>query len=409
MDPGTAWWIALVGGALLAGASVTAVLVAPRRTEALFAVLGALVAAAALTSFAAIVGTTPRVNVALYAFTFLLAFAGGGYALASTLLLSSVRPPAPAQATETANEDPRPAVIICRCVEPESYAFSSTASMLDGLASEGLLEPSVGTLPLLFFAQKARYRLAGGASQGVRDLSTVAARLQDSMREVNPSVTWATCSGAARLAVRVSQAVSAGHRRIVVVDLSVAPGIHFERAVAEADAVCASAPHTSIVHTTCMRDADSVLRHLANRILAACKGEADSGVVLVGIGQPRERATLDPRFGERETSFLNRLKMILRDEGMSGDHVRIAWSEWEEPDVTQEVRHLAALGCTRIRVVPATRPIESLATSSDLRAAIRASRLDESAEVMIMPAWGSESPVVGAIADSVRRALRDDQ
>lgn len=399
-------WITLALGALVTGSSLVAVLVAPRRTEALFAVLGVLAGATALTTIGAIEDSTGRPDAPIYAIAFLLGFAGGGYALASTSLLRRSQPPIPTPDADSDHPSPPPHVILCRCVEPETYSFTATARMLASLVDEGLIEPPTATLPLLFFAQKARYRFAGGSSPSFKDLKTMSDGVRDALREFDIRVDWATCSGPDRLASKVASALAKGDRRIIVVDLSVAAGSSYERAADEAARIAESSPHATLEFVPALQQDDAVLRMLAARIDAASPPDEHAGVLLVAEGQPREHAERDPEFTARELAFVSRLQMMLADTGRPAESIRTAWAEWGEPDITSELRHLAALGHARLIVVPATRPIESLATRADLPAAIRAARLDAGVEVTIMPAWGADDAVTASIAGGIRSALR---
>lgn len=405
MDLTIILWIALGIGALIAGAAVTGTLAAPRRIEPLFALAGIAAASGAVASLAGIASRLGRADAVVYALAFLLGFGGGGYALASTLLLSAPQPSRRLVIAPPARWSRRPCLIVCRCVEPGAYGFRSTSAMLQALVDEGLLEPSVGTLPLLFFAQKARYRLSGGTSPGVEGLARLAEGLQAALRELDPMVMWATCSGPTRLAARVAEAVGSGFARIIVMDVALSPGMHFHEAAHEAEQLCAGLEDVTLSFERGIPDPDTVMRMLTGRIDSAAASDMVTGVVLAAQGQPRERAERDPAFRERETAFVSRLRMMLLDRGWPEERVRTAWSEWDEPDVTTEARHLAALGCTRILIVPATRPLESLSTRSDLSAAVRAAHLDTGVEVVVMPAWGADPAITAALATSARAAL----
>ncbi len=411
MDQLITSWIALAAGAVCVGVSLASVLAAPRRFEALFALGGLVGAAIALAAARVVVETLDRIDAALYAVAFLFGFGGGGYALASSVMLSGVKPPPAPTVNPSKPAVSRPCVILCRCIEPESYAFSATASMLSRLIDEGLVEPSVGTLPLLFLAQKARYRLAGGTSPGLRELRALAERVRSSLRELDPDVGWATCAGEQRLAVRVARALGSGYRRIVVAELSVSPQTHFERAQHEARDVADLFPDSHISFITAIPSDDTVVRILADRILAAMSASTRrTGVVVAAQGQPEQRTANDPTFVEREMTFVNRLKLLLVERGLDPESVRVVWTDWGEPDVTSGLRHLAALGYERLLVCPATRPVDSLATRSDLPAAVHAARLDlDEAEVVVMPAWGADPALAAAIAAHVRKTLDEDE
>ena len=134
---------------------------------------------------------------------------------------------------------------------------------------------------------------------------------------------------------------------------------------------------------------------------------ADTGVVLVGHGQPEERAKAYPSFDEEETVFLNRLRMLLIEKGIAESNVRIAWAEWGDPDVTSTVRHLAALGCQRILVVPAVYPLDAVTTKLDLEIAVRQARVAEGTVATTLPTWRDDDAVIEELRARVVAALRE--
>lgn len=406
MDYSAFWWIVAVVSSVISGLALVGILVAQRRLEPFASGTALVTGAAAAYALAMIAYSYQRADAVFYAMAFVLAGVGGGYSLASTLLFRLASPFAPVVISDDELPlDPRVAVIVVSCIEPPHYDPSATAGMLQSLSDEGLLEASVGGLPFLFFAQKARYRSVDDISPSQPGLTAAADMLGGGLADRDVLVDWATCSGESRLAARVAAAVRRGHRRIVVAELSVASSIHMEAARAEVDGLRLEAHGVSLEDTDAVTRSDNVLAMLVTRILNETQGASDPGVVLVGHGQPEERARRRPAFGEAETVLLSRLRMLLAERGIADDRVRIAWSEWVEPDVTSEVRHLAALGCERIVVVPAVFPLDTLSTRTDLQLAAHQARLDDSVVVTVLPAWGPDVVVVDELTTLVVRVL----
>jgi protoheme ferro-lyase len=80
--------------------------------------------------------------------------------------------------------------------------------------------------------------------------------------------------------------------------------------------------------------------------------------------------------------------------------------DWSEPDVTDTVRHLAALGCETVLVVPASMPVESLGTLVDVRQAARFARVPVTTSVEVLDAWGRDPVLIEELASRVREAMR---
>lgn len=398
-------WIIVVVSSLVSGLAIVGVLVLPRRFEP-FATGVAIGGVAACTYSLALIGIGyQRADALLYAFAFAIAGLGGGYALASTSLFRLARPLTTPVFDDDPPRDQRAAVVITCCVEPPSYDAAATAGMLQSLTDEGLLDGSIGGLPFLFFAHKTRYRELDGQSPSLAQLISITERLQSVMADEGVVTDWATCSGDTRLPLKVAAALRRGHRRVLIASLAVGNSVHMETARHEVDGLRPEA------HGASVTDADSIIRSdripelLIRRVLEAVGDPNTAGVVLVGHGQPEERVRRRPAFGEAETIFLSRLRLLLTERGIDNDRVRIAWSEWVEPGVTSEVRHLAALGCERIVVVPAVFPLDTLSTSLDLKLAARQARVDDSVEIKMLPGWGPDDIVVDELRRLVLEAL----
>lgn len=399
-------WGALVAGAVVAGASVVAMLVVPRSAEAPCALLGLAGFAGSSVAFALLSDSYSRLDAVMYGFAFMLAAGAGGYALASTLLyrLNPNEPPSPAP-LEQPMAPSGPAAIVFACGEPEHYEPRATAATLQTLTDEELLEASVGALPLLFFAQKTRYRAIGGTSPATQELSQIAEQLEAVLGEKVGGVSWATCQGPGSLQQAVRAAVEAGHHPVVVAELGVAESLSAAAAKRGVDSLRPANVGAEVRYTGSLAGSERIPAMLVERILRATGTSDGAGVVLVGHGQPEDRSRRHPSFDEDETAFLNRLRMLLVDRGLPEHNVRIAWSEWSTPDVTSAVRHIAALGCDRVVVVPAVFPLDTIATRLDLEIAVRQSRVGGSINVVTLPAWRDDAAVIEELRARVNSLL----
>lgn len=407
MDAQALSWIALVGGAFLAGAAFVGVLVVPARGEALTALTGLASFGVTAYSLFGISSSYGRADAVFYAFGFMLASAAGGWALASTLLSKLVGRPYPADRPEGLSaEDSGTAVIVVSGVEPSQYGSRATADVLERLAEEDLIEPTVTALPFMFFGQKARYRAIGGSSPSEGQLAAIAEQLEEPLSQAGvASVDWATCVGERRVARRVLEAVRSGYRRIVVTALAVGESLQLSTAMREVDALRLEELGVSVRYTGPLGAPDRIAGTVVDRILSSADDPSVTGAVLVGHGQPEERARRNPTFDEQEMGFLNRVRMLLVDRGIPENNVRIAWADWNNPDVTSAVRHLAALGCRRVVVCPAVFPTDSIAIRLDLEIAVRQARVEEGVIVVTLPAWRSDEQVVAELASRVEREL----
>lgn len=398
-------WIVAVASPVVTGLAIVWLLAGPPRAEVPSGLLAVLTTLATAYALIRIEHSHPRPDAAFYAVAFALAALGGGYALGSSLLVHLAPAPRPVGPIDDLSVLPRPepAVIVTSCVEPPRYDVRATAGMLRSLSDEGLLHVSLAALPLLFMAHKTRYRMVDGTSPALDGLVAIARRLADLLGP-GPVVRWATCSGPHRLAVQCAQAARDGHSRIVVAPVMVARGPHFEMAWQELQDLHLEehGVHVSLAPTDAHLDA--IAGMLADRVSGARPPHLRAGAVIVGHGQPEERSRAWPSFEAAEITFMSRVQIELVERGLDPDLIRVAWAEWAEPTVTSEVRHLAALGCQWIAVVPAVFPVDTLATRTDLPVAVQQARLSDDVAVLLVAAWGPDPALVAALGAAVRSA-----
>jgi protoheme ferro-lyase len=135
--------------------------------------------------------------------------------------------------------------------------------------------------------------------------------------------------------------------------------------------------------------------------------QEEDGVVLVCEGEPEQWQREFSSTIEQETFFVQRIRASLLAAGFEDERVRVAWLEWEEPDVNEVLRHLAALGSRRIALMPACIPFDSVETTIDLRAAAERAATETGSEVFVLPGWGDDPVVADALCSAVFAALSE--
>ncbi len=94
--------------------------------------------------------------------------------------------------------------------------------------------------------------------------------------------------------------------------------------------------------------------------------------------------------------------------GILADNIRLAWADWHGPDVTSTVRHVAALGCTRLVVAPACFPLDTVETMLELPLSIRQARIDDGVSVVSLVAWHDDPELVDELAERVLAATSSE-
>lgn len=399
------WFVMLVGSVLF-GAAIVGALILPRAASplSLLGGLAALYAAvAAVGHIVQLYGTPEALSGAL---VILIAGITAGYSVAASALPHLARRPrTPVPSTVPTSGDATGVVLFCYA-EPARYSPAAVATRQDLYAeSAGVVVP-VTALPFVFFAERARYRTIGG----VAPAASAACRLSAVVERLLPApvgridLAWGNTPGALAHAVAAQRA--AGVEETVVVALGPEQSAQLDQAHHVLDDMLRNDPGIRVTFGPSVWQDRELPSHLVTRILSATAGAepAGVGVVLVGEGLPEPWARRYAIAAATENYFNQRVRVLLGELGISDRHVRLAWLDWQTPDVTEAVRHLAALGCTRIVVTPSTIALPTLETTLDLGHSISLARVPSNVKVVSLPTWADDQSLAEAIARSATEA-----
>lgn len=393
-------WTGLLGCAVGAGVAACASLAARHRAAVCSTLLTAVLGATAVGSFVLLSQAVPRTD-RLIAAAFIGAGAFlGGFALAAALLPSLTRmPPLPAVSPASAVCRSGRAVIVVADGQPEMYEPAVVTSAFDRLSSTEVPVPTDAVRVFAYLSERMRYR-AAGLSPARPVVRSMTVRITDGLRErgLDGPVHEAWLRGTPRLVDAVAAAADSGVESIVVALLEAAGSPAYEAARAQVDAIAPMRSGIRVCYTSPLWSDLTLARTVAARALAALpkRPRPTDGVVLVAEGQPSQWDREWPRSCEQTTFFIQRVRAELVGSGVLEANVRTAWLDWQDPGVTEVVRHLAALGCEQIVIVPATTPADTLETAIDLPAAVEQAALDPGIRVELLHGWGDD-PVIAAI------------
>lgn len=300
-------------------------------------------------------------------------------------------------------------IVLVACCDPERYDPGAVARRQDLLAASAEIEVPTSALPFLFLAEKARYRALGGRSPGPAVARHLATRLAESRTGAPTPLELAWCHAPDSLATAVARCHAAGARRVAIVPLGMPTSAPFDAALAHLGDATRDANGPAVRVAPTVWNDRALPERLAERVVAATAGLdlASVGVALVGEGVP---PAWERRYGEAaeaETYFNQRVRALLDDAGIGEPRVRMCWIDWQAPDVTESVRHLAALGCTRVVVAPATIALPTLTTSLDLGHALALARVPHDVQVVTLQPWGDDEGFAEAIERCATAALTE--
>lgn len=400
-------WLGLLAGSITIGACLVGTLVAPRRSQLIPLIGVAAGAYLMIRSFSAIVLTGDAEAIGLAIFFVAAGLAGGYWCAAAALPHAVVDSPRQA-AAHMQGSQPRdkPALVILSCAEAPRYRIASTARVIERLVSSGALQLPTSAMPFVFLSEKTRYRALGGFNPARATVTGVADQVAEALSDRVGQTTVAWCDGSPSLGSAVRDLAAAGHREVVVVTLGPDDSFATMDARRTAQSVADETGVRLSVAPSIWRSDDLAAR-LVDRIIETAHGQelGSVGVVLVGEGQPTAWSSLECGWTEVENYFTQRVRMMLVERGFAESTIRASWIEWQTPDVTETVRHLAALGCQHVIIAPATLPHLTLASALDLKHAVESARLDDTVRVVTLSPWGDDPAIVGTVTQAADAAL----
>jgi protoheme ferro-lyase len=403
-------WDLLLVGAVVTGASLAYAMVVPRRWMVLPMLSAAGGAAFAIQRLGTIVEVPRPAGVAGMAALLCGVGISAGYWLASaSLSLYSQRDANLHTPGEPPIESEETVVVALSSAAPERYRVGRTTSHLRRLLDSGALTMPTSALPFVFLSERSRYRTVGDYLPARASTRAVIEQMQAFVSESHASpivVAWS--DGGPSLKERVLACIALGAREVVVVTLGADGSYPFREAVSDLEtALEAGSARATVGFATSIWHSDALAARLVERILeTTLDAHPDEvGVVLVGEGQPEAWEAFDQSWRERENYFNQRVRLLLTEHGVREQHVRTAWLEWQTPDVTEAVRHLAALGSTRIVVAPSTIPCATLSTAIDLAHMVASARVKDDVHTVILPPWGDDPAFASAAVDALRHAI----
>ncbi len=329
-----------------------------------------------------------------------------GYLLATGLLAGwERRTPRPIVSPETE----RTGVVVLAVAEPDRYDPCSELSVLADLtAATGVTIP-VMLLPLSLLSRRARYRPMRHAT-AARDQLDALVHATATGLGGNVSVDSAVSHGEADLAAAVHRLAGRDCARVVVVTLGFVDSEPFRRALTRAERATPPGGGPHLVAAEPIWHDDHLAAEIAGLILEQVDPSegASVGVALVTEGHAGPWSERHPRGAEEENYFCQRVRLHLGEHGIADGLIRAGAASWQDPDVTETVRHLAALGCERILVAPVTMPVMAPVTALDIEASVEMARVPGSVSITILHPSRFAEPVSAAVVRSARRALDAD-
>jgi len=401
------WAMVLVAGTL-AGTTTCAAFVVRRRMLALVGAAGTLATILLAVAVAVIWKQSGRADTVIASVFITLGALAGGYALASALLPALTRPRSSHPVLGPVEDGAAIGVVLLADAANDDYAARDVTRDLEAYERAEVPLPPYIARPFVYGSERARYRTAGGnpARRAVREIAaSLGARLAE--EGLAGPVEVAFCQGGPSAAEAVARLAARSGGHIVVARLSVARTHPFDVAAAEVHALDPAGSRVVVEYTDPVWASHAIAVRAAQSAMEAFgDSEIADGVVLVSRGNPWQFDRLFLDAMEQTTFLAQRIRAELIEAGLPAERVRQAWLEWEEPDVPEAVRHLAALGAKHVALLAIDLLFPELATKVDLPMAVERAMAESIVRVAVAQPLGDDPAIIGALRRSVVEAAR---
>jgi len=397
-------WLLLLVGAGITGCAIAYIMAVPRRWMLLPFLLAPCGVATVIHSLGLVSLRDSEPGSTAMAVLLCGTGLSAGYWLASASLplYRHLEPGSHGPSGRVTSSEGAVAVVLSFAV-PERYRMSSTASHIRHLHESDALTIPTSALPFVFLSERARYRAVGDYLPARASTYAIAEQMEALLSDTSfRAVVVAFADGSPTLRQSVIAALDAGARAVSVVTLGPDGSLPAREAMLDLE----SPGDRESLPVTCAASiwhSEGLAGRLVERILDTTLGARpeDVGVALVGEGQPAAWEEFDQGWRERENYFNQRVRLLLTEHGIREQHVRTAWLEWQTPDVTEAVRHLAAIGCTRIVVAPSTIPWVGLSSALDLEHMVTSAHVGEQVRTVTLSPWGDDQALAAAAAAAI--------
>ena len=401
------WAAALLAGTL-AGTTTCAAFVVRRRLLPLVGAGGTLATLLLALAVAVVWKQSGRADTVIASVFIALGALAGGYALASALLPAVTRPSSSHPMLDVVKEGTTIGVVLLADAANDDYAARDVTRDLESYERAEVPLPPFLARPFVYGSERARYRVGDGspAKRAVRAIAaSLSARLAD--EGMTGPVEVAFCQGNPSAAEAVARLAARSGGHVVIARLSVARTHPLDVAAGEVHALDPGGSRLAIEYTEPLWASHAIAVRAAQSARNAFgDAEVADGVVLVSRGNPWQFDRLFPDAMEQTTFLAQRIRAELIEAGLPAERVRQAWLEWEEPDVPEAVRHLAALGAKHVALLPVDLLFGELATTVDLPMAVERAMAESIVQVAVVQPLGDDPALVGALRRSVIEASR---
>jgi sirohydrochlorin ferrochelatase len=199
------------------------------------------------------------------------------------------------------------------------------------------------------------------------------------------------------------QALNEGASRIIVAEVFVSDSNHTLEGKELIEAVHAETLGVPVTFSGPLWDSATLHSLFVQRANAHLDDvpKAQTGVLLVGHGQPAEWDVYWPTETEHEIAFRQHILDSFERDGYKRENLSLAWMEFKEPKPAPKIEGFLRTGVQRILYFSAAISADSLHSQYDVPALVSQARNPRGVSILNLGAWNDDPIAVRAIMEKI--------
>ncbi len=197
----------------------------------------------------------------------------------------------------------------------------------------------------------------------------------------------------------VIQALNEGASRLIVAEVFLTISNHTAEGKELIEELGIHNYAVELVYTGPMYDSEILKEMYVQRANAHRNGvpKEQTGILLVGHGQPDEWDEEWPTLTEQEISFRQDILDRFVRDGYLREHLSLAWMMFKEPKPGPKIEEWAARGLAQVIYIPAAISADAIHSQADIPELVEMARVPESFPRINLGAWNDDPQTIDAI------------
>jgi sirohydrochlorin ferrochelatase len=318
----------------------------------------------------------------------------------------------PVPAITRAKDDPgqgHTALIYFTHGEPETFDPIGWINQFREFDHQGIAFAPLLVRPFFIYQVRQKY-LAVGASGHRRMHQQMIKSLEARYREAGDDTTrFYMCflDDNPRPDAAVVQALNEGASRMIVAEVFLTISNHTAEGKELIEALDIDQYNVELRYTGPMWDSDILKDMYVQRANQALDGiaKADTGVLLVGHGQPDQWDEEWPTLTEQETSFRQDILARLVADGYRPQNLSLAWMMFKQPAPGPKIEEWFAQGLKQVIYIPAAISAEAIHSQADIPELVEAAKVPPDFRRVNLGAWNNDPMTISAIKAKIDAQL----